>query len=410
MAKFQLGELSQQQLDSWLESDCRLNIWEGAVRSGKTIVSILRWLEFVKSNKHSVGELLMVGKTERTLKRNILDVIEKIVGAKYYKLVQGAGEVYIYGRKVYICGANDERAQDKIRGMTLMGAYGDELTIWAESFFKMLLSRLSEEGAKFFGTTNPDSPYHWLRKEYLLNDELDLASWHFRLEDNPHLAAGYADNLKKEYTGLWYKRFIEGLWVMAEGAIYDMWDEAKHVRAAPLQILDRFIVGIDYGTSNPCTFGLYGWSSSAGFPVYLLSEYWWDSKKKGRQKSDSQYGDDFVRWLNGIYPEAIYCDPSAASFITELRGRGFIVNPANNDVLDGIRFVSNMLSDKQFYVSPDCTATTEEFSSYVWNGKSQEKGIDEPLKVNDHTMDRNRYALYTHFGQFQEWSDYSEDL
>lgn len=405
-----MGELSQQQLTSWIESDRRLNIWEGAVRSGKTIVSILRWLEFVKTNKAGNGELLMTGKTERTLKRNILDVIEKIVGSKNYKLVGGAGEVHIYGRKVYIAGANDERAQDKIRGMTLLGAYGDELTIWPESFFKMLLSRLSEEGAMFFGTTNPDSPYHWLRKEYLLNTELDLASWHFKLEDNMHLARDYVSNLKKEYTGLWYKRFIEGKWVMAEGAIYDMWDESIHVKNPPVQYLDRFIVSIDYGTTNPCTFGLYGWNSSAGFPIYLINEYWWDSRKKGKQKSDSQYADDFIRWLNGIIPESIYCDPSAASFIVELRGRGYTVNAANNDVLDGIRFVSNMLTDGHFYVSPGCINTCEEFSSYVWSDKAQEKGIDEPLKVSDHTMDRNRYGLYTHFGGFQDWSSYSDDI
>jgi len=405
--KFQLGALSPKQLQSWIESDKRINIWEGAVRSGKTIASILRWLEYIKKSRD--GELLMVGKTERTLKRNILDVIEKIVGSKRYKLVQGNGEVYIYNRKIYIAGANDERAQDKIRGMTLLGAYGDEITVWPESFFKMLLSRLSEDDAKFFGTTNPDSPYHWLKTEYLDNPELDLVSWHFVIDDNPHLSDKFVESLKKEYKGLWYKRFIQGLWVLAEGAIYDMWDENIHVRPAP-NTLDRFIVGIDYGTINPCTFGLYGWNNYKGFPVYLVKEYWYDSVKTGRQKTDSKYADDFERWLGGIYPEAIYCDPSAASFIAELRSRGYVVLPANNDVLDGIRFVSNMLADGYFYVDPSCKATIKEFSGYVWDVKAQKKGEDVPLKVNDHTMDRNRYALYTHFGGFTQWSGYSDML
>lgn len=406
---FKLGKLSDKQMDSWLESTARLNIWEGAVRSGKTIASILRWLEEVKT-ADPADEMLMVGKTERTLKRNILDVIEKIVGKSRYKFVGGLGEVYIYGKKVYIAGANDERAQDKIRGMTLAKAYGDELTIWPESFFKMLLSRLSEDDAKLFGTTNPDSPHHWLRTEYLCNPELDLRFWHFKLEDNPHLSPRFVKSLKQEYKGLWYKRFIDGLWVQAEGAIYDMWDEDYHVRPAPRPMIDKYIVGIDYGTTNPCTFGLYGWNSRRGLPVYLLKEYWYDSAKKGRQKSDTKYADDFETFLGDVTPESIYCDPSAASFIKELQDRGYGVTKANNDVVDGIRYISRMLGDGEFFVDPACKYTPMEFSSYVWDSRAQKRGKDEPLKINDHAMDRNRYALYSHFGGFTSWSGYSENV
>src|SRR5690606_31029182 len=130
------------------------------------------------------GELIMEGKTERTLKRNIIDVLEQMVGSRYFKYNLGSGEATLFGRRIYLVGANDMRSEGKIRGLTLAGAYGDEITLWPESFFTMLLSRLSVSGAKFIGTTTPDSPYHWLMKNYLERaGELDLKSWHFSLED-----------------------------------------------------------------------------------------------------------------------------------------------------------------------------------------------------------------------------------
>jgi PBSX family phage terminase large subunit len=390
---FTWGRFSQKQLDSIRNSTARLNFWEGAVRSGKTIASIVRWLDYIATGP--AGDLLMVGKTERTLKRNILDVMEQILGPRLYRYNKGEGEVYVCGRKVYVVGANDERAEGKIRGMTLAGAYGDEVTLWPENFFKMLLSRLSVAGAKFFGTTNPDSPYHWLKTEYLDKPDLDLLDWHFTLDDNPNLDPAYIDALKREYTGLWYKRFIQGLWVLAEGAVYDMWDDKTHVVEAPKGLRHK-IVGVDYGTTNPCTFGLFEWED--GFPVYLTSEYWWDSKERGRQKTDPEYADDFARWLGNDKPEAVYVDPSAASFIAELRKRGYRVREADNDVLAGIRFVSGLLQERRFLVDASCKQTIREFSGYVWDAKAQKKGEDKPLKQNDHAMDRTRYALYTHFG------------
>lgn len=399
MAKFKWGLFSPKGLRSIEESTARINIWEGAVRSSKTICSIVRWLEHVKTAPP--GDLLMVGKTERTLKRNILDPLEQIVGGRRFKYNRGLGEVYLFGRRIYVAGANDERAAGKIQGLTLAGAYGDELSLWPESFFTMLLSRLSVPGAKLFGTTNPDSPYHWLKVNYLDRaGELNLKSWHFTLEDNLNLDPAYVEALKKEYTGLWYKRFILGLWVLAEGAIYDMWDEARHIKPAP-QNLRRFIVAIDYGTSNPCTFGLYGWNDGLKPVVHLTREYWYNSKATGRQKTDAEYADDFATWLGDIRPEAIYVDPSAASFIAELRKRGFRVKDADNDVTDGIRFVASMLSQERFFVDPSCKHTIAEFNSYVWDPKAQLRGEDKPLKQNDHSMDRNRYALFSHFGRVQ---------
>jgi len=396
---FAWGRFSWKQLDVIANATARLNILDGSVRSGKTIASLVAWIMFVA--EAPPGELLMVGKTERTLKRNVLDPLEQMVGSKYFKLNRGAGEAMLFGRRIYLAGANDERAEGKIRGMTLVGAYSDEITLWPESFFTMLLSRLSVPGARLIGTTNPDSPYHWLNKNYLeRSGQINLKRWHFQLDDNLSLDPAFVEELKKEYVGLWYKRFILGLWVQAEGAVYDMWDESKHVKPAPAN-LKRFIVGIDYGTSNPCTFGLYGWNDDSKPVVYLVREYWYDSKEAGRQKTDAEYADDFEEWLGDIKTEAIYVDPSAASFIAELRKRGYRVKDADNDVMDGIRFVASMLTQERFFIDPSCKHTIQEFNSYVWDPKAQLRGEDKPLKQNDHCMDRNRYALFSYFNRIK---------
>ncbi len=390
-----MDELAPKQLDSVLRSTARLNIWDGSVRSGKTVATYPRWLEYVINGPK--GDLVMVGKTERTLKRNIINPLKEYLGPRF-RYNQGEGEILIGKRRIYVAGANDERAADKIRGATFAGAYGDELTLWPESFFKMLLSRLSVTGAKLFGTTNPDSPYHYLKNDYLDRvAELNLKVFKFNIDDNPYLSREYVESLKKEYTGLFYKRFILGLWVLAEGVIYDMWNDDLHV-VTSLGNHKKHIVGVDYGTSNPCTFGLYGFDGNAP-PVQLESEYYHDGRATGRQKTDSQYADDMVDWLGNIDPLAVYVDPSAASFIAELRSRRIKVRKAKNDVLDGIRYVSGLLHRGEYTVHGSCKETPKGYAAYVWDEKAQKRGEDKPVKANDHVNDRDRYALYTHFGR-----------
>jgi len=393
---FAWGSFSDKQLASIRDSTARLNIWEGAVRSGKTIASIVRWLDYIATGP--AGDLLMVGKTERTLKRNILDVLEQILGPRLYRYNKGEGEVYICGRKIYVVGANDERAEGKIRGMTLAGAYGDEVTLWPENFFKMLLSRLSVAGAKFFGTTNPDSPYHWLKEQYLDNAELDLVSWSFKLEDNPNLDPAYVESLKREYTGLWYKRFILGLWVMAEGAIYDMWDDEQNTFSDDemplgLKTTARRYVSVDYGTQNATVF-LDCWDD--GQTLWIVDEYYHSGRDQGRQKEDAEYAEDLIRFVGADRPRFVIVDPSAASFKVALRRRGFMVRDAENDVLEGIRMTSTMIAKRRLRVNRDrCKNLIKEISSYVWDEKAAERGQEKPVKQNDHACDALRYLVAT---------------
>lgn len=410
-----MGRRFSKQKDSIRQSTARLNIWHGSVRSGKTIASIYRWINFCEYGP-KYGNLAMIGKTERTLQRNIIDPLKIILGNSC-NYNQGKGELYIGSRKIYIFGANDKRAEEKIRGGTWAGCYGDEITLWPAEVFKMSLSRMSVDGAKFFGTTNTDSPYHWLKIDYIdRKDGLDLESFPFELEDNVRpegfLSKDFVDNLKKEYVGLWYKRFILGLWVLAEGSVYDMWDEKEHTGDFKNKSFQDYVIGIDYGTSNPCTFGLYGYS---GKSMYLLDEYYYDSSKSGRQKTDSEYASDFKVWLDstGIKQERlrrVYIDPSAASFRVEMkaaikmRKNGWSIRDANNDVLDGIRLVASKLNRGEFFVDKGCKDTIKEFNSYVWDPNAQKKGEDVPLKEHDHAMDRNRYVLYSLLGNKKKQS------
>lgn len=393
----QLGQLSPKAKRSIHESTARINIWHGAVRSGKTVTSLLRWIEYVATAPE--GDLMMVGKTERTLYRNAVAPLVEMLGPKLCRYVRGSGELYVLGRRIWIVGANDERAESKIRGATLAGAYGDELTLWPESFFRMLLTRLSVPGAKFFGTTNPDAPRHWLRQGFLLRGpEIGLRSWRFTLRDNPHLSPEYIEALEREHTGLWRQRFIEGMWVAAEGAVYDMLDEQRHV----VDELPRLVatwIGLDYGTTNPFVAVLVGLGED--LRLYVAREYRWDSQRQGRQKTDAEYSADLRAWytkaiaeLEAPAPRWIYFDPSAASFGLQLwRDKHPSPRQANNDVLRGIRVVSSLLAQDKLRIHRSCTGLLEELQGYRWDSKAQEHGEDKPLKEADHGPDALRYAV-----------------
>jgi PBSX family phage terminase large subunit len=332
----------------------------------------------------------MVGKTERTLKRNILDVIGDILGGQNFTLSRGTGEAWIGKRHVYLAAAYDERAETRIRGMTLAGAYGDEITIWPESFFQMLLSRLSVPGSKFFGTTNPDSPYHWLKRNYLDRaDVLDLKTWHFMLDDNLSLAPEFVESLKKEYTGLWYKRFIEGLWVAAEGAVYDMLDESVHV-VDDVPDIHTYWIAVDYGTANPTVFLLIGHGVDGNY--YVVDEWRWDSVKQGKQKTDAEYRESLIDWIenHGVRPACVIVDPSAASFIAEIRNH-IVTRAADNSVNDGIRRVAKLLSQRRLFIHRRCEGLLAELMGYVWDPRSQQLGVDAPIKIDDHGPDALRY-------------------
>ena len=399
--------LSKKQIESYRDADKRLVFYEGAVRSGKTFISVLRYMKALKEGPP--GHAMIVGVSRDSIQRNVIGELCALVGAP--PPTPKTTQMTIFGRTVFLVGANDERAERRIRGSTLALAYVDEVTLIPKGFFRMLLSRLSVTGAQLFGTTNPDSPFHWFRTDFLEKTDLDMRVFKFKLPDNPSLSEAYIDNLKREYSGLWYKRYIEGEWVLAEGTVYDFFEEEYHVIDTPPGAAEYYIVGIDYGTANPTTFSLIAYSRKCYPNIWLEREYYYDSKKHGRQKTDTEYVEDLKKFIEGKTVRSIYVDPSAASFKNEMARQGIGgVRDADNDVLNGIRFQSKLLNNGTYKIVRCCSNAIREYQTYRWDEKASEKGEDKPIKEFDHSLDGQRYALYTHFCQMLGNEVRSEDM
>ena len=404
--------LSPKQIRSIVEAQhAPIGLWSGAVSSGKTIASLVAFLlALVAAPDH--GLVVIVGRTLQTIERNLIDPLQSthLFGAlaKHVHHTNGSTQAVILGRTVHLVGASDARAEGRIRGATIALAYVDEATLLPHAFWMMLLSRLRVGNqSRLLATTNPDGPFHWLRKDFLLKaSEVGLVNWHFTLDDNPSLDPGFVERLKRQYVGLWYRRFILGEWCLAQGAVYDMFDEDRNV-VDLLPYMRRWIaVGIDYGTVNPFAAVLLGMGEDKH--LYAVSEYRYDSATQFRQQTDAQYSADVRAWLanvrrpgeigtaRGVQPEWIFVDPSAASFMNQLwTERVPNIAPAINDVLDGIRSVGVALGSGLLRIHRSCGGLLGELPGYAWDEKAAERGEDKPLKVDDHSADALRYAVHS---------------
>lgn len=328
----------------------------------------------------------------------------------------GAPFAKILGRKVHVLGASDSKAEKTIRGLTLSGAYVDEVTILTEEFFTQLLGRMSVDGAQCFITTNPDSPHHWFKKKFLdkINNPNvekpieDWKSWYFELDDNPTLTESYKDSIKAEFTGLFYKRFIEGKWVAAEGAVYDMWQDEKHVIPwEDIPPIERYVsIGIDYGTTNTTSAVLLALAQNIHGPgkaLYMVDEWRYTPGNAEVRKTDAELSEGIREWIGNYRDKAglaiatppIIVDPAAASFRMQLLKDGIRTHSADNDVLNGIRVMSTLLATGKLYVSDRCTGLIEEMPGYSWDAKATNEGKDQVIKVNDHSLDAARYSTFT---------------
>ena len=372
----------------------RINLLEGSVSSGKTWISLVLWAFWVGSMPQE-KLYLMCAKSLTTLKRNCLILLQELVGERNFTSCIPAKEGVLFGRRVLFEGANDARAESKIRGMTLQGAYCDELTQFPEDFFTMLLSRLRVAGAKLIATTNPDHPNHWLMRRYIERaDELDFLDVKFTIDDNTTLPPDYVENIKREYTGVFYDRFILGAWVVAEGLVYPMFSEAQHVvDEIPWQALQRgrWYISVDYGTVNPTSAGLWClWNGTA----YRVNEYYYDSREPGKaRRTDEEHYAELEALAGERRIERVIVDPSAASFKETIRRHGrFAVWDADNSVLDGIRLTASLLQAGRVLIYKDCGGLLSEITAYRWDTDAPE---DTVVKEADHACDDMRYFCST---------------
>lgn len=393
---------SAKQLTFLRQSSKRVNFTEGSIRSGKTIVTLVRWLVFIATAPYG-GELVMIGRTRDAVWRNCIAPLQnpELFGSNASQVVgnYGAPTVKILGRMVHVLGASDAKAEKVIRGMTVAGSYVDEATTLPEEFFTQLLGRMSVPGAQMFVSTNPDNPAHYLRTKFLdrIDSLPDWRSWHFTLEDNPSLTDDYKASIRSEFTGLWFRRFILGEWVAAEGAIFDMWDPDTHVIPhADMPPMDRMLsVGIDYGTTNATSAVALG---LAGDTLYFVDEWRYDAAQAQRRLTDADLSAGVRGFIAGLEarPEWVIVDPAAASFKVQLASDGILnVMNGENDVGYGIRTMASLLGATKLKVSDRCTGIISEAPGYSWDPAATAKGEDKPIKVADHSLDAGRYAIAT---------------
>lgn len=374
---------------------------EGSIRSGKTLCAIDSFINWSQTN-FSNEIFIIAGVSVGALQRNVLEPLFSLLNTKDIAYTYRRTEKYVIigSNRYYLFGGNSEASQDTLQGITSAGLFADEAPLMPRSFIEQAMARCSVEGAKYFFTLNPASPYHWFKTEILDRiDEMNGVRLHFTMDDNPSLTVDTKERYKRMFTGLFYKRYIEGLWVVAEGAIYDMFNADTHVIDVPQNrdFFDKCIAAVDYATSSVMTFGLYGIKDDT---IYLIKEYYWDAKEQMKQKTDVEYVKDLKSFIDGWNVKHIYVDPSASSFQATCRYANMhIIRNAKNDVVNGIRTVASKLQQNKFFIDKECKYTLKEIQSYTWDVKAQQLGEDRPVKKNDHAMDRDRYAIHTFFSK-----------
>ena len=398
-------------------------IADGAIRSGKTISmspSFVMWA----MTRFNGQNFAMCGKTIGSFRRNVLFVLKLMLRSRGYKVTDHRSDnlVVITRGEVennfYIFGGKDERSQDLIQGITLAGVFFDEVALMPESFVNQATGRCSVEGSKFWFNCNPDGPYHWFKTKWIDKSvgyigrkkafELEQAAkkehkelglkkilyLHFTMDDNLSLSESVKARYKSLYTGVFFQRYILGLWTVAEGIIYDMFSHTRHVvKEIPVPEIGKYYVSCDYGTQNATVFLL--WSKGVDGKWYCIREYYYSGRDESVQKTDDEYAADLDKFLDGIRPLAVIVDPAAASFIALLKKKGYKVKRAKNDVLDGIRFTGTKLNNGEIIFLACCVNAIKEFASYIWDAKACERGEDRPIKQHDHAMDAVRYFCYT---------------
>ncbi|WP_330428642.1 PBSX family phage terminase large subunit [Coprococcus comes] len=379
-------------------------IADGAIRSGKTLCMSLSYVLWAMEsfNQQNFG---MAGKTIGSFRRNVLFWLKMMLASRGYSVVDHRSDNLIVVSKgtttnyFYIFGGKDERSQDLIQGITLAGMFFDEVALMPESFVNQATGRCSVTGSKFWFNCNPDNPRHWFKVNWVDKcKEKNIIYLHFTMDDNLSLSEKIKERYRSMYVGVFFKRYILGLWCVAEGLVYSMFSEERHVKKEHMTGALTYVVSVDYGTVNPFSAGLWafdGWHSQREAEVY------YNSREVGKRVDDEEYYKMLKKLIGNRRVECIIVDPSAASFIEVIKKYNeYSVMGANNDVLDGIRVVTTMLNKDMISVHEDCEDNIKEYGLYVWD---EEKGDDVVIKENDHSMDDTRYYCYTFLRRRLRW-------
>ena len=370
---------------------------DGAVRSGKTLAMGLGFFLWGQSCFHG-KKFGICGKTVEGVRRNLLSEVLPLLeglGADW-KENRGQSKVTVrfLGREntYYLFGGADERSASLIQGITFAGVLLDEAALMPRSFVEQACARCSVEGSRLWFNCNPAGPGHWLYREWVQKaEEKNCLRLSFTMEDNPSLTEAVRQRYERLYSGVFYRRFVLGQWVQAEGRVYDFFCQ-EMVGAAP-EGCGQWYISCDYGTVNPTSMGLWGQKNGVW---YRVKEFYFDSRREMRQMTDQEYADALQRLAGGRNITAVIVDPSAASFIEVLRRRGWRVKKARNEVLSGIRLTANLLKNGKIVICDTCGECLREMEEYVWD---LESGQERVKKEHDHAMDDMRYFAATVLGE-----------
>jgi PBSX family phage terminase large subunit len=407
-------EPSPKAKDVWKHRNtAKYRLLGGAVSSGKSYTA--NDIAMFEIQELPPCNVLISGNSIASVSRNVIaewkNAIDPDGRKNIFRTVKTTKDEYMIidwrgfkDKKFYVRGAAKDNDYKQIQGATFGYWLADEVTLHAKSFVNMARTRMRLEFSKAIWTYNPDSPYHYIKTDYLDNESLFVKDsegnsvfreWIFYLNDNPSLTEKYIKELETSYLGVFYKRFIKGLWCIAEGIIHDWFNEKIHVTDLITDIKEYYYA-IDYGTMNPCAFLQIGIDKFD--KIFILREYYHDGRNTGKQKTDSDYANDFIDFMGDNRGRKIYIDPSAASFITELKSRNITgLTQAKNDVVDGIRTVQKFGANNQIIIHRSCKNVIKEFGVYSWDEKAII--LDKPIKEHDHAMDALRYFIFTRFGE-----------
>ena len=375
-------------------------ICDGAVRSGKTVCMADGF--FIWSMASFSGcNFALCGRSISSLRRNVVSNLPAWLGGLFTIREHRADNrlTLSYGGRennYYLFGGLDESSYKQIQGITLAGAFLDEVVLMPRSFVEQTCARCSVAGSKLWFNCNPAGPEHWFYKEWVCKAAQKKAlRLHFTMDDNPGLDGAIRRRYETLYTGVFHRRYVLGQWCVAEGLVYDFQPE-KHL-ATELPKTGSYYISVDYGTMNPFSAGL--WCVNGGV-AYRLKEYYYDGRQRGRTKTDEEYY-EAIEKLAGDHPiTSVVVDPSAASFIATIRRKGrFSVRKAKNAVVEGIHQVASYLQAGKLKISPECKDTIREFSLYSWEENAPK---DQPRKENDHAMDDIRYFCNTIWRKLDE--------
>ncbi len=377
-------------------------IADGSIRSGKTVSMINGFIDWSLSEFENEN-FILAGKSRGALAKNVINPLKKMLNAKglHYNHIRTTEEprIEIGSNYYYLYGANNVSSKDTLTGLTAAGSFADQVELFPENFVSTMIDRCSIEGSRHWWNCNPQGPYHYIKTDYIdVADEKSILRLKFNLDDNLTLSEKIKARYKRLHSGVWYQRNILGMWVLAEGLIYDMFSDEHLVNFADIPNHKQEWIGVDYGTTNDTAFVLVRLGQDNN--LYIVDEYRWGEKKQGVAKTDVSLADDLEKFIekHNAKPEWIFVDPSAKSFITELYSRRDEfpqfnrISRANNDVVNGIQRVSSLLGTYNLYVSRQCEDLRQEFHTYSWDEKAQEKGEDKPIKKYDHGLDALRYV------------------